>query len=547
MKDVILIYSFGTFGSPNGFRQTPFISSVDHLNRLPDIESFDLKTSAIQLFPNSRIYAIRKETVSQTIAVSYMVYSYAQEQNSTRKGSFIGVAITCIGKILPNEVIIKLLDESINHLIEKYTENSIIRVKHSDELALKSIEKSYLQENLSPIIGLEFNKNENSLVYYDHIKPESLLDSLSKAYDLLNLYDCIYFTDNEEVAKFSHNKGLFDVVDSEGFKNKVSLLTKKRDERKSQFIGQIQHNIQEVTHLKENFHIEKENTLREKQQKLKNFDQEIAELEKKKKDLTTYTEKTLKSLEREISGCDSYVDELNKIVQRLQQKECSYQEFRNIQQKLPKFQPNKSLIGVASSYIAPQRQQSYPKHSPNKSRENNGTRQSPTTPFFEDATNQNIKPQNNNNFFNTQNLLLIGIIFIGIIVLLYLFVFAPKKTEEDPISNSPIQENRAQKTNIKTTKTYTSILEPEPNNYLMGIELSKTIEKQLSGENMSIEQVVMGIFKGNPNDIGDHYKYQKGVYTKLLYQENRNSFEIRGKDTILVKNNLQMIPCYKQP
>ena len=109
------------------------------------------------------------------------------------------------------------------------------------------------------------------------------------------------------------------------------------------------------------------------------------------------------------------------------------------------------MIGVASSYVAPQRQQSYPKHSPNKSRENNGTRQSPTTPFFEDATNQNIKPQNNNNnFFNTQNLLLIGIIFIGIIVLLYLFVFAPKKTEEDPISNSPIQENRAQKTNIKT-------------------------------------------------------------------------------------------------
>ena len=141
MKDVILIYSFGTFGSPNGFRQTPFISSVYNLNRLPDIESFDLKTSAIQLFPNSRIYAIRKETVSQTIAVSYMVYSYAQEQNSTRKGSFIGVAITCIGKILPNEVIIKLLDKSINHLIEKYTENSIIKVKHSDELALKSIEK----------------------------------------------------------------------------------------------------------------------------------------------------------------------------------------------------------------------------------------------------------------------------------------------------------------------------------------------------------------------------------------------------------------------
>ena len=68
----------------------------------------------------------------------------------------------------------------------------------------------------------------------------------------------------------------------------------------------------------------------------------------------------------------------------------------------------------------------------------------------------------------------------------------------------------------------------------MSLELTKTIEKQLSDENMSIEQVVMGIFKGNPNDIGDHYKYQKGVYTKLLYQENKNSFEIRGEDTILI-------------
>lgn len=64
----------------------------------------------------------------------------------------------------------------------------------------------------------------------------------------------------------------------------------------------------------------------------------------------------------------------------------------------------------------------------------------------------------------------------------------------------------------------------------MNLELTKTIEKQLSDENMSIEQVVMGIiFKGNPNDIEEHYKYQKGAYIKLLYQENKNSFEIRRK------------------
>ena len=54
----------------------------------------------------------------------------------------------------------------------------------------------------------------------------------------------------------------------------------------------------------------------------------------------------------------------------------------------------------------------------------------------------------------------------------------------------------------------------------MGIELSKTIEKQLSNENMSIEQVVMGIFKGNPNDmeiiISIRKEYIQSYFTKKI-------------------------------
>ena len=54
----------------------------------------------------------------------------------------------------------------------------------------------------------------------------------------------------------------------------------------------------------------------------------------------------------------------------------------------------------------------------------------------------------------------------------------------------------------------------------MGIELSKTIEKQLSDENMSIEQVVMGIFKGNPNDmeiiISIRKEYIQSYFTKKI-------------------------------
>ena len=95
-------------------------------------------------------------------------------------------------------------------------------------------------------------------------------------------------------------------------------------------------------------------------------------------------------------------------------------------------------------------------------------------------------------------------------------MFLPQKRPKKILSPTLLykkQENRAQ-------KTYTSILEPEPNNHLMGIELSKTIEKQLSDENMSIEQVVMGIFKGNPNDmeiiISIRKEYIQSYFTKKI-------------------------------
>ena len=58
MNKNINLIAFGTFGNPNGFRQTFFIGRTE-LSQV--VKTFDLNTNAIKLIPNSKVYSIRKE------------------------------------------------------------------------------------------------------------------------------------------------------------------------------------------------------------------------------------------------------------------------------------------------------------------------------------------------------------------------------------------------------------------------------------------------------------------------------------------------------
>ncbi|ULT41883.1 hypothetical protein KRR40_46240 [Niabella defluvii] len=83
MKRHVNIIAFGTFGNPNGFKQSFFNAGADGA-LAKNIKTFDLKTDAIRLFPNSRLYAIRKQAANGSNLVAYTVYSFAREQGSER-------------------------------------------------------------------------------------------------------------------------------------------------------------------------------------------------------------------------------------------------------------------------------------------------------------------------------------------------------------------------------------------------------------------------------------------------------------------------------
>lgn len=53
MDSAYFFSAFGTFGSPNGFRQSFFLGGSKSIAQ--EIRTFDLKTDAIKLFPQTSI------------------------------------------------------------------------------------------------------------------------------------------------------------------------------------------------------------------------------------------------------------------------------------------------------------------------------------------------------------------------------------------------------------------------------------------------------------------------------------------------------------
>jgi len=228
MSNKISLIAFATCGNPYGFRQTFFGDSNKAL--AGRIKTFDLNTNAIKLFPEGKIYSIRKEFIDGNSIVSYTIYSYAKEQNSTRGGTFIGSGILFVNEIADENITINKLNEFHESLINKNVQNDIILVNHSDNFSvskLKDFDK--INFNLRKVENLNASQASSiNLVIYSEIHIDKLQQLFKKAIDLLNIYDTIYFTDNNEIAEFVIQKGLFKLVKEVGFEQEIQNLQEER-------------------------------------------------------------------------------------------------------------------------------------------------------------------------------------------------------------------------------------------------------------------------------------------------------------------------------
>ena len=173
MANSINLIAFGTFGNPNGFKQTFFVGSKELAK---SVKTFDLNTNAIKLFANSKVYAIRKEYANGFNTIAYSVYSYAREQNSDRSGTFIGSSILYTNKIAKEHITIAQLNEFHNQLVNKNVSNETISVNHSDKFSVvKPEDFDKIEFHLREIENLNFRQNtDNYLVVFCNIKDNYL-------------------------------------------------------------------------------------------------------------------------------------------------------------------------------------------------------------------------------------------------------------------------------------------------------------------------------------------------------------------------------------
>jgi len=251
MNNNINLIAFGTFGNPNGFRQSYFIGDSKQSSV---IKTFDLNTNAITLFPNSKIYAIRKENTIGENSIYYCVYSFAKEQNSERSGTFIGTSILFTEKIAEEHLTLKVLNECQNSLYNKNVKDNVILVSHSDQLSItKPKDFDRLNQHLREVADINLLQSSNKpLVVYCKTDDKEFQNILKRSIDLLNSYDTIYFTKSQEIAQYVHQKNIFNFVELAGFEAELQKLAEERKKIRLAAIADFEQTIQQLEEDKTN-------------------------------------------------------------------------------------------------------------------------------------------------------------------------------------------------------------------------------------------------------------------------------------------------------
>ena len=534
MTKNIYLSVFGTFGTPHGFRQST-------IKGYKGLDSFDLETTAIKLFPSTKkVYALRKEKVGRDNVISYMIYSYASEESSTRGGTFVGVAITEVNGIGDINKTLECLEDFHGKSMTnpKNVQNGIIRVKHSDEFELFQPKGYNGLEVLSDgIEDIDFAKQGKKLVIYTSLK--NIKDLYEKGLELLNSYDVLYFTDDQEIANYVSKQRLFAFIQEvEGhreFSQEVEKVIRMKREKQNKEGNKILENIKDLKKDRENW-----------LGKCRKLEQENQKIERKKSHLFDDTIKELESISNKLNSKDGLKQkELQVLMSR---KDEILQNLRNEGQKIP---GSRKIYPIQT-------------YSPSVGRGGYG-RKYPIERDESDISNYLDEREEIRSLLpiNFKIIKIIVIALVGILLLIGLYK-GGMFIKNEILSTFHISIDREQKTfgdyedkkeslsqiddDNNEEKEYNKVEEdgkliPEPNASLGQKDIERMVERQFRDNlPMDIEEVVNRIFKANPSDIGRPYKGKEKEYGELLIEKNRHIFS----ENRMTDAHFKEVPIYKE-
>lgn len=523
MANSINLIAFGTFGNPNGFKQTFFVGSKELAK---SVKTFDLNTNAIKLFSNSKVYAIRKEYANGFNTIAYCIYTYAREQNSDRSGTFIGSSILYTNKITQEHITIAQLNEFHKQLVNKNVENDTISVNHSDKFSVvKPKDFDKIEFHLREIENLNFRQNtDNILVVFCNINDNNLNQFFEKSIDLLNVYDTIYFTDSQEVAEFVHQKGVFKLIQNVGekrdFEREINALIEERKRMREQSISEFEREVQMINE-------DKNQTILEFKNQIEHSERTHLENERK-----------LKESREDINKIGQFYDDfLNKtknLINQLRNNNGKLEEVKQIHNS------NKILFNSSISDLKrPNYTTTITKPKPKGNLPTEHQRQDFEYRRSEEREGIEEKAYKID-IFKVATLVLT---FLLILTWAYLFFKLYTKNETEIIQNQE-QVNTVPKEQEPDEIVKIEDLKPISNSTLNENDY-RIVAKKLK-PNMKLDEIVKVIFNENPTDIGSIYSGQETIYSKHLIKLNKQCFEEKEGIFYFAKDTIRQIPSYKK-
>lgn len=530
MANSINLIAFGTFGNPNGFKQTFFVGSKELAK---SVKTFDLNTNAIKLFANSKVYAIRKEYANGFNSIAYSVYSYAREQNSDRSGTFIGSSILYTNKIAKEHITIAQLNEFHNQLVNKNVSNDTISVNHSDKFSVvKPKDFDKIEFHLREIENLNFRQNtDNYLVVFCNINDNNLNQFFEKSIDLLNVYDTIYFTDNQEVAEFVHQKGIFKLIQNVGdkrdFDREINNLIEERKRKREQSISEFKREVQRISE--------------DKNQTIQEFKNQIEQSERTHLE----NERKLKESKEDINKIgqfyDDFLNKTNGLINQLSHNNGKLEEVKQIHNS------NKILFNNGISDLKrPTYTTTISKPKPKGNLHTEHQRQD-----FEHKSGHRRREEREElekkaykiDIFKVATLVLS---FLLIVTWVYFLFFKSNSDNETELIQNQEQVNTIPQEQVQKPVEVTTIedLKPKSNSTLNENDY-RIVAKNLK-TNMKLEDVVKVIFSKNPTEISSVYSGQEAIYSKHLLELNKQCFEEKEGIYYFSKDTLRQIPSYKK-
>ena len=233
----------GTFGSPHGFQQKFYLDALFG-------KSLDLNAKAIEVYPGSELYSVKKDCIDDVFSICITVYTYAKELSSSRRGAFIGSSIVLNNVYVSSQDIYNLLIELHRDIV---TDNNNIRdgVLQVDKVYDINVRQPNYYNKINPRdISFQgskcsYNNDEKEEFVFvdDPFKSEQyLLDFFDASLKYFSDIDTLYFTFDERIKSYVDQQGLLSSVTWEHFnlqkreyikKYHKSIMSKDANDRES--------------------------------------------------------------------------------------------------------------------------------------------------------------------------------------------------------------------------------------------------------------------------------------------------------------------------